>query len=247
MPDGTQVSRSASAALLTLPNVITFGRLCAVPLAFWLVVDRHPAYAFFLFVAAGASDAVDGWLARRWGGNAIGALLDPVADKALLVTMYVTLAVVNELPDWLAILVVFRDLLIVGGVIVLSVHRPARRDTAARHLQAEHRPATRADRRNAVARRIRAVRACRHSGPDVGRRRHHARLWRRLCLGHGARAMTAINSYPSWQGLMRPSPRGPLRTSWRTTRRSVGAAAPSPSALSRLDLSRMAGEVLPPP
>jgi cardiolipin synthase (CMP-forming) len=121
MPDGTQVSRSASAALLTLPNVITFGRLCAVPLAFWLVVDHHPAYAFFLFVAAGASDAVDGWLARRWGGNAIGALLDPVADKALLVTMYVTLAVVNELPDWLAILVVFRDLLIVGGVIVLSV------------------------------------------------------------------------------------------------------------------------------
>ena len=121
MPDGTQVSRSTSAVLLTLPNVITFGRLCAVPLAFWLVVDRHAALAFFLFVAAGVSDAVDGWLARRWGGNAIGALLDPVADKALLVTMYVTLAAVNELPDWLAILVVFRDLLIVGGVIVLAV------------------------------------------------------------------------------------------------------------------------------
>jgi len=47
--------------------------------------------------------------------------MDPVADKALLVTMYVTLAVVNELPDWLAILVVFRDLLIVGGVIVLAI------------------------------------------------------------------------------------------------------------------------------
>ncbi len=64
---------------------------------------------------------MDGWLARRYGGNSIGALLDPVADKALLVTMYVTLAVVRELPDWLAILVVFRDLLIVGGIIVLSV------------------------------------------------------------------------------------------------------------------------------
>ena len=51
----------------------------------------------------------------------VGAVLDPVADKALLVTMYVTLAAVNELPDWLATLVVFRDLVIVGGVIVLTV------------------------------------------------------------------------------------------------------------------------------
>lgn len=121
MPDGTHVSRSASTTLVTLPNVVTFCRLCAVPLAFWLIIERHPAYAFFLFVAAGVSDAVDGWMARRWGGSMVGAVLDPVADKALLVTMYVTLAVVHELPDWLAILVVFRDLLIVGGVLVLGV------------------------------------------------------------------------------------------------------------------------------
>ncbi|MGD0430920.1 MAG: CDP-alcohol phosphatidyltransferase family protein [Acetobacteraceae bacterium] len=121
MPDGTQIGRNASAGLFTAPNLITFGRLCAVPLAFWLVVEHRLALAFYLFVLAGLSDAVDGWLARRYGGNSIGALLDPVADKALLVTMYVTLAVVRELPDWLAILVVFRDLLIVGGVIVLGV------------------------------------------------------------------------------------------------------------------------------
>jgi cardiolipin synthase len=121
MPDGLQVGRSASNALLTLPNVITFARLCAVPLAFWLVLERQFATAFFLFVAAGLSDAVDGWLARRNGGTIVGALLDPVADKALLVTMYVTLAVVKVLPDWLAILVVFRDMVIVGGVVVLSL------------------------------------------------------------------------------------------------------------------------------
>jgi cardiolipin synthase (CMP-forming) len=121
MPDGTQLSRGATAGLLTAPNLITFGRLCAVPLAFWLIVEHRLDLAFYLFLAAGLSDAVDGWLARRYGGNSIGALMDPVADKALLVTMYVTLAVVRELPDWLAILVVFRDLLIVGGVIVLSV------------------------------------------------------------------------------------------------------------------------------
>jgi cardiolipin synthase (CMP-forming) len=122
MPDGSQVSRSASTALLTLPNVITFGRLCAVPLSVWLVLERQFSQAFFLFVAAGVSDAVDGWLARRnGGGNSVGALLDPVADKALLVTMYVTLAAVKVLPDWLAILVVFRDVVIVGGVVVLSL------------------------------------------------------------------------------------------------------------------------------
>jgi cardiolipin synthase len=121
MPDGTQLNRTASSALLNLPNVITFGRLCAVPLAFWLVLEQQLDRAFALFVVAGLSDAVDGWLARRYGGNSVGALLDPVADKALLVTMYVTLAAVNELPAWLAILVVFRDLIIVGGVIVLAV------------------------------------------------------------------------------------------------------------------------------
>jgi cardiolipin synthase (CMP-forming) len=122
MPDGSRIERSPSTTLLTLPNVITFARLCAVPLAVWLVVEHRFAEAFFLFLAAGLSDAVDGWLARRnGGGNAVGALLDPMADKALLVTMYVSLAVAEVLPDWLAILVVFRDVVIVGGVVVLSL------------------------------------------------------------------------------------------------------------------------------
>ncbi len=122
MPDGSQVGRTAPATLVTLPNVITFGRLCAVPLAVWLVMERRFAGAFLVFLAAGLSDAVDGWLARRnGGGNAVGALLDPVADKALLVSMYITLAAAAVLPDWLAVLVVFRDLVIVGGVVVLSL------------------------------------------------------------------------------------------------------------------------------
>jgi cardiolipin synthase len=87
----------------------------------WLVLRLQFIAAFWLFAAAGASDAVDGWLARRRGPTAVGALLDPVADKVLLVGMYVTLASVHVLPDWLAILVVFRDLVIVGGVLVLFV------------------------------------------------------------------------------------------------------------------------------
>lgn len=121
MPDDTPAAHRTSASLLNLANIITFGRLCAVPLAFWLVVAHRIGDAFLLFVAAGLSDALDGWLARRYGGNAVGALMDPVADKALLVTMYITLASIGLLPDWLAILVVFRDLVIVGGVVVLTV------------------------------------------------------------------------------------------------------------------------------
>lgn len=108
-------------ALLTLPNVISFARLCAVPFAIWLVLHAHFRFAFGLFALAGLSDAVDGWLARRGGASAIGAVLDPLADKALMVGMYVTLAAVDQLPDWLAILVVFRDLVIVGGVLLLWV------------------------------------------------------------------------------------------------------------------------------
>jgi cardiolipin synthase len=123
VPDGGHLEGAPSAALLTIPNAISFSRLCAVPLACWLVIGGRLGAAFLLFAAAGISDAVDGWLARRGGGggNGVGAVLDALADKSLLVTMYITLAAVNEMPDWLAILVVFRDLVIVGGVIVLGL------------------------------------------------------------------------------------------------------------------------------
>ena len=112
----------AGAGLLTLPNAITLARLCAVPAAVWLVLQHRLDIAFWVFVAAGISDGIDGWMARAWNMRSrLGALLDPVADKALLVSIYVTLAAIGVLPDWLAILVVFRDMLIVGGVLVLYV------------------------------------------------------------------------------------------------------------------------------
>jgi cardiolipin synthase len=105
---------------VTLPNLITLARLCAVPATIWLILQQRLDLAFGLFVAAGISDALDGWLARvTHTRSQLGAILDPIADKALLVSVYVTLAAVGGLPDWLAILVVFRDLVIVGGVLVL--------------------------------------------------------------------------------------------------------------------------------
>ncbi len=118
MPD-TGLKLARSSAILTLPNVISFARLCAVPFTIWLVLHRRFAPATTLFIAAGISDALDGYLARRRGGTTLGAVLDPLADKALMVGMFVTLAAIAQLPDWLAMLVVFRDLVIVGGVILL--------------------------------------------------------------------------------------------------------------------------------
>ena len=109
------------AAVLTVPNAISVARLCAVPLAVWLVLQHRVVAVLAVFVAAAVSDAIDGWLARRGARSRLGAVLDPLADKALLVSMYVTLAAVRILPEWLAILVVFRDVAIVGGVLALTV------------------------------------------------------------------------------------------------------------------------------
>ncbi len=121
MPDDRTPPSALGSATFTVANIITLLRLCAVPVAVWLVLREQFLAAFWLFAAAGISDAIDGWIARRNGPTKLGALLDPVADKALLVSMYVTLAGVHVLPDWLAILVVFRDVVIVGGVLALSV------------------------------------------------------------------------------------------------------------------------------
>ncbi|MGE4219297.1 MAG: CDP-alcohol phosphatidyltransferase family protein [Alphaproteobacteria bacterium] len=102
-----------------LPNLITMARLLAVPVIVWLILGGRYQSAFWLFVAAGVSDAVDGVLAKRFGmATALGAYLDPIADKALLIGVYLTLGAANQIADWIVILVVFRDLLILGGVVV---------------------------------------------------------------------------------------------------------------------------------
>ena len=103
------------------PNVISLGRLLSVPLTVWVILQGYFVVAFGIFVAAGVSDAVDGFLAKRFGMETeLGRYLDPLADKALLVAVFMTLGQMGYLPIWLVILVVSRDVLIVGGVILTN-------------------------------------------------------------------------------------------------------------------------------
>ncbi|MBL8807719.1 MAG: CDP-alcohol phosphatidyltransferase family protein [Rhodospirillales bacterium] len=103
-----------------LPNLLSFARLLAVPVAVWLMLGGRFSAAFWLFAAAGATDALDGFLAKRFGWQSeLGSYLDPLADKALLVSVFLVLGWTGHIPAWLAIMVVFRDLLIVGGALVV--------------------------------------------------------------------------------------------------------------------------------
>ena len=104
---------------VNLPNIITLGRILLVPVIVWAIASNQMTIAFVIFVVAGVSDAIDGFLAKRFNMTTeIGALLDPVADKALLVSIYVALGISGDIPRWLVILVVSRDIMIVAAVIV---------------------------------------------------------------------------------------------------------------------------------
>ncbi|HXO01474.1 MAG TPA: CDP-alcohol phosphatidyltransferase family protein, partial [Stellaceae bacterium] len=106
---------------LNIPNMITLTRLMSVPLMIWLIVSERFGVAFSVFVGAGVSDALDGFIAKRFNCQTrLGALLDPAADKALLSSVYVALGIAELLPNWLVILVVFRDVTIIGGFILLQ-------------------------------------------------------------------------------------------------------------------------------
>jgi cardiolipin synthase len=104
---------------MNIPNFITLGRIISVPVIFWLLLSGQSKIAFFVFICAGISDAVDGYLAKRYGwGTELGSYLDPLADKLLIVSIFIALGVRNELPLWLVIAVVSRDILIVAAVLL---------------------------------------------------------------------------------------------------------------------------------
>ena len=104
---------------MSIPNFITLGRILLVPVVVWAIYNGSMLLAFALFLIAGVSDAVDGYLAKRFNmASELGAYLDPLADKTLIVSIYVTLGIAGKIPAWLVILVVSRDIMIVGAVML---------------------------------------------------------------------------------------------------------------------------------
>ena len=112
----------------TVPNQITLLRLGFLPLFLILIVYEHYRWALLILVIAGLSDGIDGMLARKLNQkSAIGAYLDPIADKLLLSSSFVILAMEKKIGWWLTIMVLSRDilLLVVAAVIILiSGYRP---------------------------------------------------------------------------------------------------------------------------
>jgi cardiolipin synthase len=118
-PVGAAPITFGSPVNINIPNFITLGRVIAVPVIFWLLVSGKAKAAFFVFVLAGISDAVDGYLAKRFNWRTeLGAFLDPLADKLLIVSIYIALGVRDELPSWLVIAVVSRDILILMAILL---------------------------------------------------------------------------------------------------------------------------------
>ena len=104
---------------MSIPNLITLARILLVPVVVWAIATGQMYFAFLLFLAAGISDAVDGFLAKRFNWRTeLGAYLDPLADKALIVSIYIALAVSQEIPLWLVVAVVSRDILILLAVLL---------------------------------------------------------------------------------------------------------------------------------
>jgi cardiolipin synthase len=102
-----------------LPNLLTSLRLAAAPTTAGLLVAGHFNAAFGLFAVAGLSDAADGFLAKRFGlDSPLGRVLDPIADKALMLAAFVTLALLDDVPVWAATIVIARDVLILLGLAI---------------------------------------------------------------------------------------------------------------------------------
>ncbi|MBN9412482.1 MAG: CDP-alcohol phosphatidyltransferase family protein [Candidatus Paracaedimonas acanthamoebae] len=107
---------------MTWPNFISLGRLLSVPFIVWCILSDSLLWAFWGMVLAGLSDILDGLIARAMHlRTVLGSYLDPIADKFLLVGVFIALGLKAWIPLWLIILVVFRDVLIVGGMLLLMM------------------------------------------------------------------------------------------------------------------------------
>lgn len=107
---------------MNIPNLLTLLRILLVPVVVWAISQGQMGIALAAFVVAGVTDAIDGYIAKHFNQQTeLGAYLDPLADKTLIVSIYVSLAIFGFIPPWVAILVVSRDIMIVGAVVLSTL------------------------------------------------------------------------------------------------------------------------------
>lgn len=107
---------------MNIPNTLTLIRIILVPVFVILLMQDSFSYALLVFVVAGVTDGLDGFLARILKQQTVlGSYLDPLADKALIITAFVALSILDIIPGWLAVIVISRDCIILLGVSVLSL------------------------------------------------------------------------------------------------------------------------------
>ena len=109
---------------MTIPNLITILRVLLVPIFIIYIINDRMLGSLIIFCIASISDALDGFIARVFHKKSdLGAYLDPLADKILLIAAYITLAILKMIPAWLAVLIISRDVIILLGVLVLYLNR----------------------------------------------------------------------------------------------------------------------------
>ncbi len=107
---------------INIPNIITLVRILLVPIFVIFLLKEKFFYALMVFAIAGISDGLDGLFARYFNQKTItGAYLDPIADKLLIVSSFVSLAILKMIPSWLTVIVLTRDLVILLGILIFSI------------------------------------------------------------------------------------------------------------------------------
>lgn len=112
---------------MNIPNILTLIRVLLIPVFVIMIINQSYKYALAVFAVAGITDGIDGLIARMTHQRTeLGAYLDPIADKLLLISAYITLAIIQMIPSWLSVIVITRDVIILLGFLVLTLtnHRP---------------------------------------------------------------------------------------------------------------------------
>ena len=118
-----EYSPKAMNRVLTVPNLISFLRICSIPYIAWLITKNHMILALIVLAISAFSDCIDGYIARRWNQvSKLGQILDPIADRLLIIFSTIALAIAKIIPWWALVLVVLRDVIMAALVVLLAQH-----------------------------------------------------------------------------------------------------------------------------